>query len=302
MKIIISNLTIASDAPAGTIIGVLTTRDETGNEIPCNYALTKGSVGNFAISGDKLVASWAMPPVVGYYAVRIRAIGISALFNGSAWFTVNVAMSALPPPPPPPPPPVPSITVNGSTDATVTEGAALAIAVGGNPGNTTDWVGLATFGAPDTSVFDWVYLSGSRTPPAVGTTSATVTMKAPTTDAPYEARLYVNNSWTVLARSKFTVQGAAPPPPEAPQPEITVTPNDPQISDTTPRGAVVAAFSVVMTDGSPFNGTVGFGAPNFDGGGVFALSGNNIIVSPTGPGVGPNLTTITDHITLEALS
>jgi hypothetical protein len=56
-----------------------------------------------------------------------------------------------------------------------------------------------------------------------------------------------------------------------------------------------------MSDGSPFNGIVGFGAPYYDNKGVFALSGNNIIVNPSGPGLDPNRTTITDHITLEAI-
>ena len=72
--------------------------------------------------------------------------------------------------------------------------------------------------------------------------------------------------------------------------------------DTTPLGAVVATYSVTMSDGSPFTGTVQFGAPYFDSGGIFALSGNSIIVNPKGPGVGPNMTTITDHITLEAIA
>ena len=85
---------------------------------------------------------------------------------------------------------------------------------------------------------------------------------------------------------------------------ITVTPNTPQVPDTTSVGAVVATYTVTMSDGSPFVGTVGFGAPNFDAGGTFALRGSptsgNVIVSPSGPGVGPNLGTITDHITLIA--
>ena len=38
-----------------------------------------------------------------------------------------------------------------------------------------------------------------------------------------------------------------------------------------------------------------------DNKGVFALAGDHIIVNPDGPGVGPNQTTITDHITLEAI-
>jgi hypothetical protein len=85
-------------------------------------------------------------------------------------------------------------------------------------------------------------------------------------------------------------------------PTITVTPAAPQIPDTTPKESVVATFSVAMSDGSPFKGTVTFGAPNFDNGGVFALSGGNIIVNPNGPGVGPNTGMITDHITLVAIT
>jgi hypothetical protein len=59
-----------------------------------------------------------------------------------------------------------------------------------------------------------------------------------------------------------------------------------------------------MSDGSPFVGTIGFGPPNFDAGGIFALMGSptsgNVIVNPSGPGVGPNLSTIIDQITLIA--
>jgi hypothetical protein len=63
----------------------------------------------------------------------------------------------------------------------------------------------------------------------------------------------------------------------------------------------VAAFFVVMSDGSPFTGTVGFAARYCDAGGIFTISGGNIIVNPSGPGVGPNMSTITDHITLMAI-
>jgi len=58
---------------------------------------------------------------------------------------------------------------------------------------------------------------------------------------------------------------------------------------------------VANSDGSPFTGSFGFGAPCYDAGGIFAISGSNIIVNPSGPGVGPNMTTITDHITLMAI-
>ncbi len=279
----------------------------------------------------------------------------------------------------------------------VAEGAALVVNIANGPGNTTDWVGLAAAGTPDTAFIAWAYLNGTQTPPAVGVTSATVMMTAPTTDGPYEARFYPNNALTVSARTSFAVMGVAPPPPPPVSPDgttstapsgpalntgagtwtwsfaavgrpgeynvnlngaaagvgvlmevanggqlyvntahggwylwnnngfvasagpvtppppppapppaavITVTPNTPQVPDTTSVGAVVATYTVTMSDGSPFVGTIGFGPPNFDAGRIFALMGSptsgNIIVNPSGPGVGPNLGTITDHITLMA--
>jgi hypothetical protein len=46
MAITISNLTISNNAAAGTIVGVLTARDSSGNPIPCEYTLSKGSAGH----------------------------------------------------------------------------------------------------------------------------------------------------------------------------------------------------------------------------------------------------------------
>jgi hypothetical protein len=176
------------------------------------------------------------------------------------------------------------------------------VAVANGPGNTTVWIGLAAGGSPDTAFLRWDYLSGSQTPPSVGLTAAAITMTAPATDGAYEARFYPDDGSIVAARTLFTVQPAIPPtPPAAPQAVITVMPTTPELPDTTPLGAVVATYAVAMSDGSAFTGTVGFGAPFYDAGGIFALSGNNIVINPAGPGVGPNMSTITDHITLEAL-
>ena len=44
MTITISKLTVANNAPAGTVIGELTTYDASGKPIPCAYTLTKASV------------------------------------------------------------------------------------------------------------------------------------------------------------------------------------------------------------------------------------------------------------------
>ena len=190
MSITSSNLTVSNTAPAGTTIGLLTTTDASGTAIPCNYMLTKGSIGYFAIAGDNLITAWTAPATPGHYSIRLRALGSNTRFSGSATFTVEVGTAAPPPPPP-------SVS-----------------------------------------------------------------------------------------------------------PVITVTPNTPQLPDTTSRGAVVATYTVAMTDGSPFVGTIGFGPPNFDAGGIFALAGSptsgNVVVNPNGPGVGPNLSMVTDHITLVA--
>jgi hypothetical protein len=83
-----------------------------------------------------------------------------------------------------------------------------------------------------------------------------------------------------------------------------VTPAAPFIADTTPLGAVVAAVSVVMSDGSPFTGTLSFGAPYFSDGNVYALSSSsapaNIIVNPSGPGIAHATITRVDQITIVA--
>ena len=214
MTITVDQLTISNNVSAGTVIGVLTAHDAAGNIIPCNYTLTKGATGYFTVSNNQLVAAWSMPIAPGYYSVRVHAIGTGTRFSGSATLTVTVVMSA--PPPPPPPPPAPSIKVNGSNNPVVTEGAALSVAVANGPGNPTDWVGLAAADTPDTAYIAWAYLSGSHMVPNVGITSATVMMTAPSIDASYEARFYLNDGFMVLARTTFTVQGIAPPAPPPP--------------------------------------------------------------------------------------
>src|SRR4051812_49896461 len=108
MTITIDNLTVSDRALAGTAIGVLSAQDSSGTMIPCNYVLTKGSIGHFAISADKLITAWKrVPAVAGYYSVRVHAIGINTRFSGSATFTVVIGTSVEAPPPPSAPPPEP---------------------------------------------------------------------------------------------------------------------------------------------------------------------------------------------------
>ncbi len=155
MTITINNLSLSNIVSIGTTIGVLTSINSSGNVIPCNYILTKGSIGYFAIAGDNLVTAWSVPATPGHYSVRIRAIGSSTIFSESATFTVEVGIAA-------PPPPATSIMVNGANNTVVAEGAALMVDVANGPGNTTDWVALAAAGTPDTAYIAWAYLNGTQ--------------------------------------------------------------------------------------------------------------------------------------------
>ncbi len=68
---------------------------------------------------------------------------------------------------------------------------------------------------------------------------------------------------------------------------IALTPANPTIPSTAPLGTVVAKITVTWSDGSPFTGTLSFGLPNSNGGGVYAIdSNNNLIIDPAGSGVG----------------
>jgi hypothetical protein len=50
-------------------------------------------------------------------------------------------------------------------------------------------------------------------------------------------------------------------------------------------GSVVATITPSWSDGSPFNGTLSFAPPYSNAQGIFAISGNNLIINPSGPGV-----------------
>lgn len=92
--------------------------------------------------------------------------------------------------------------------------------------------------------------------------------------------------------------GATGPKPAVPV--IWLSPESPTVPSTTPKGSVIATYTVSMSDGSLFHGTVDFGPPNYDAGGIFALQGNNLVISPTGPGVGPNQLDVVETINLVA--
>lgn len=92
---------------------------------------------------------------------------------------------------------------------------------------------------------------------------------------------------------------SAPIPSPSPSLTLTITPPSPLIPDTSPIGTVVATVTAAWSDGSQFTGTIGFVGPYYDDGGTFALSGNQLIVSPMGMGVNGDAGTVQD-VSIEA--
>ncbi len=86
-------------------------------------------------------------------------------------------------------------------------------------------------------------------------------------------------------------------------PIVTVAPTMPTIPNTTSLGATVATITVTLSNGGTFTGTLTFGSPYFDDGGIYAISGSSspflLIVNPSGPGVGAEGGNI-DNVTLVA--
>ena len=133
--------------------------------------------------GNALEFTADLTPGVTYFFV-VRAYSASTLGPPSAELRFTVPVGA-------------SISVN---TASVAPGATITATVTGGPGNRLDWVGLFPTGAPSTGSTDWKYLNGSRTAPATGVTSATVSFVAPSTLGTYAVRFY-SSSNTLLASS-----------------------------------------------------------------------------------------------------
>jgi hypothetical protein len=66
---------------------------------------------------------------------------------------------------------------------------------------------------------------------------------------------------------------------------LSFDPPSPSIAPSGPDGTVVATIIAAWSDGTPFTGTLGFGPPFYNDAGTFAISGNKVIINPTGPGI-----------------
>jgi hypothetical protein len=66
---------------------------------------------------------------------------------------------------------------------------------------------------------------------------------------------------------------------------LNFDPPNPSITRSAPLGSVVATITASWSDGSPFTGSLSFGPPYSNDQGTFAISGNQLIINPSGPGV-----------------
>jgi Domain of unknown function (DUF4082) len=80
---------------------------------------------------------------------------------------------------------------------------------------------------------------------------------------------------------------------------MSFNPPNPSIAANMPSGTVVATVNVSWSNGSPFTGTLGFAAPYSNDQGTFAISGNNLIINSTGPGLSSDANT-TQSVTITA--
>ena len=80
--------------------------------------------------------------------------------------------------------------------------ASVTVGISNGPANASDWVGLYRMNNPgNTAYLDYFYLNNSKSPPATGQSSATLTFTMPSTLGDYEFRFFGSNGYTSLAVS-----------------------------------------------------------------------------------------------------
>ena len=175
-------------------------------------------------------------------------------------------------------------------------GQPLASVTMANESNLVPGWQLATFAAPISISPNTTYVAAYYVPSgeylrvpyglAQGVTTGPLTAPASSTvggNGVYNNnRLFPKLSWEA---PNFLVDVVFNP--TAPTPYLTLTsnPTNPVIASDAPAGSVVATITAAWSDGTPFTGTLSFGPPNSNDHGTFAISGNQLIVSSTGPGL-----------------
>jgi hypothetical protein len=142
--------------------------------------------------------------------------------------------------------------------------------------------------------------SGSFATPATDAyfqmSGTALTTKAPLGAGTYNTSIIATQSG--ITDSPFT-QGETITVTAAPTLSVNLNPPSPTIAADAQPGAVVATITASWSDGSPFTGTLTFGMPYSNDNATFAMSGNNLIVNPAGPGVSADAGT-TQNVTIVA--
>ena len=80
---------------------------------------------------------------------------------------------------------------------------------------------------------------------------------------------------------------------------LSFNPSSANIPANAALGSVVATITASWSDGSPFTGTLSFAQPYSSDNGMFALSGNDLILNPSGPGLSADTNTV-QNVTVAA--
>ena len=85
----LDNLTISTQATAGTVVGTLSLLNESLIPMTANFQLNEDSAGFFAISGYQIVTlASALPP--GNYAVMVRGVGTKTWWSEDGSYVITV--------------------------------------------------------------------------------------------------------------------------------------------------------------------------------------------------------------------
>jgi RHS repeat-associated protein len=147
-----------------------------------DWAYTNGGASGTAsvtLNHPSLVAG-------GTYEARLYANDGYTLLAKSAPFVLN-----------------PAGPVVAVTSAQAVKGGGITVKWSGNTTPTTwDWVGIYAVGSDDYAYLDWAYTNGG----ASGTVNVTLNHPSIVADNTYEARLYANDGYTLIAKTPpFTV-------------------------------------------------------------------------------------------------
>src|SRR4029079_17250154 len=136
-------------------------------------ALTTTYLAYVFTGGQTSGTATFIAPAAGTYVARSFPNNTYALLAESAPFTVT------------------PVTIS-TGQSTYTAGSTITVAYAGLPGNPTDWIAIASAGAPATTYVAYVFTGGQ--------TNGTATFSAPAAGT-YVARAFPNNTYALLAES-----------------------------------------------------------------------------------------------------